>query len=81
MFKNRLSAKKSCPRESDLELYLLKVNYGLPFSKKIQSHVKSCMICQDRLRQLRGFYRLFDQEISRPIPREVYLLAKALKDF
>jgi len=80
MCENMLSAKNSCPKDGDLELYLLKINYGLPYSKKIQSHVKSCTICQDRLRQLRGFYKLFDQEIARPIPKEVYLLAKNLKD-
>ena len=81
MYKKAWSKEDSCPKDSDLELYMLKIYSRLPYSREIQTHVKSCPICQDRLRQLQEFYQLLDQEISRPIPNEVYLLAQELEDF
>jgi len=79
MLEKTISEKNPCPTDHDLELYLLRVHYDLP-SRKIQSHVESCPICQDKLRQLQEFYRLLDQEMARPIPREAYLLAQGLED-
>ncbi len=80
MATNQLNTSDDCPKDNELELYLLERNSNLPVSEKIQSHVESCDICKDRLKQLRGFYNLLDQEIARPIGREVYLLAKQLQN-
>ena len=67
-----------CPGESELELYLLYPEFKLADSRKIKNHLENCKICQDRLEQLKGFYKLLEHEFSCPIPHEVYEMAKKL---